>query len=303
MKQISFNFTNTEILFDLVDAPVADAWWQQMQLKQSREELTPRISMEPDFPRFRDITECNTNILHNVKQMEQYDFYLDWPEDIDTVTQEKLNTLHQQFHAKEELHKDELPQSAHDTLQQINQYVHQMEQIMWSRINDPVNYAVLDFGTQATELEIQRDIELEERTWFQEAYYEQQNPVALLLGYATLGKHLGHCVWTDDVQVVKDGMLRPQKHIYTQVLFRQQPSFTPSTPSDIQRHNLAQYQQQARWILKNKLEACVSADDPVHCYSTAPVLAYANAQHANLTEQDWFNVWTTQTWLSVDLIT
>jgi hypothetical protein len=178
-----------------------------------------------------------------------------------------------------------------------------MEQIMWSRINDPVNYAVLDFGTQATELEIQRDIELEERTWFQEAYYEQQNPVALLLGYATLGKHLGHCVWTDDVQVVKDGMLRPQKHIYTQVLFRQQPSFTPRTPSDIQRHNLAQYQQQARWILKNKLEAYVSADDPVHCYSTAPVLAYANAQHANLTEQDWFNVWTTQTWLSVDLIT
>ena len=303
MKQISFNFTNTEILFDLVDAPVANAWWQQMQLKQSMEELVPRISMEPDFPRFRDITECNTNILHNVKQMEQYDFYLDWPEDIDTVTQEKLNTLHQQFHAKEEQYKDELPQSAHDTIQQINQYVHQMEQIMWSKTADAVNYAVLDFGTQETELKMLRDIELEERTWFQEAYYEQQNSVALLLGYATLGKHLGHCVWTNDVQVVKDRMLRPQKHIYTQVLFRHQPSFTPRTPSDIQRHNLAQYQQQARWILENKLESYVSADDPVHCYSTAPVLAYANAQHENLTEEDWFNIWTTQTWLDVRLIT
>ena len=298
MKQISFNFTNNKILFDLVDAPVADAWWQQMQLKQTREPLTPSIRMEPDFPRFSDVEECNRRILQNIKQMEQYNFYMDWPEDINAVSQENLNALHQQFHAKEELYKDQLPQSAHDTLQQINQCVHQIEQ---SRADDPVNYTVLEFGTLETEMSIARDIELEERTWFQEAYYEQQNPVSLLLGYCTLGKHLGHCVWTDDVQVVVDGMLRPQKHIYTQVLFRHEPNFQPRTPEDVQRHNLLQHQHQARWILENKLESHVSADDPVHCYNTAPVVAYVNAQHAELTEQDWFNIWTKQTLQTVDL--
>lgn len=301
MKQIKFNFTNTSVVFDLVDAPVADAWWQQMKTKATHEQLVPRITMEPDFPRFRDINECNNNILHNVKQMQQFDFYLNWPTDISTVTQDKLNTLHQQFHQKEEEHKDTLPQQAHDILQLINQYVHQMEQIMWSMTGDPVNYAVLDFGTQQVEQQIQRPIALKERQWFQEAYYEQQNNTCLLLGYATLGKHLGHCVWTDDVEVVRSNMLRPQQFIYTQVLFRQQPNFVSKTQDEIHSANTWTENNTREWIKSNALEDYVDANDPVHLYNTAPVVAYINNDYASMTEQDWHELWTQQKFTSIEL--
>ena len=62
MRQIEFNFNRNNILFDVVDSPVADAWWSQLKLKQSFEDITPRITMEPDFPKYRDIIICNNNI-------------------------------------------------------------------------------------------------------------------------------------------------------------------------------------------------------------------------------------------------
>ena len=183
MRQIKFEFTNNIIIFDVVDAPVADAWWNQMQLRKNIEPLKPVISMEPDFPAYRDINECQDKIIENVVLMKQYNFDFDWPQDINSITQHNLNSLHQDFHQKEEIHKHKLPQDAHDTLQMINQYVHQMEQIMWSKNNDRHNYAVLDFGSLETELQIQRAIADNERKWFSEEYYEQACDTALLLGY------------------------------------------------------------------------------------------------------------------------
>lgn len=294
MRQIEFNFTNTSIRFDVVDAPVADAWWDQLKLKQSMESINPSITMEPDFPRFRNIEECNNSIIENVNLIKQYGFEFDWPADVNEITQEHLNYLHQSFHSKEEQHKHQLPQQAHDILQLINQFVHQMEQIMWSETGNPTNYVVLDFGTLATELKIQRPIELHEREWFQEKHYEQQNNTCLLLGYATLGKHLGHCVWTNDTDVVKDGMLRPQQHIYTQVLFKNEPNFAIKSQQEINNNRQYTLKNQQQWIDNNGLNQYVDKNDPVHIYNTAPVVAFVNKKHKNFSEQTWFELWTQQ---------
>ena len=302
MRQVKFKFTNTSILFDLVDAPVADAWWSQLKLKQSIESIDPRISMEPDFPRFRNIDECNNSIVENVNLIKEYGFDFDWPTDVNEITQQHLNQLHQNFHAKEEQYKHQLPQQAHDILQLINQFVHQMEQIMWSKTGNPTNYVVLDFGTLDTELKIQRPIDINEREWFQERYYEQQNNTCLLLGYATLGKHLGHCVWTNDIDVVKDNMLRPQQYIYTQVLFTNQPNYVIKSKQEIDNINQYNLRNQQKWIDENHLNEYVDKNDPVHIYNTAPVVAYVNNKHKYFSEQDWYELWTTEDFLEIILI-
>ena len=301
MRQIEFNFKNNKILFDVVDSLVADAWWSQLKLKQSLGDITPCITMEPDFPKYRDITVCNNNIVDNVKQINMYGFDLDWPTDVNLITQEDLNKLHQQFHAKEELNKDSLPENAHNILRLINQYVHQLEQIMWSENNEATNYAVLDFGSLETELDIQRPISNKEKEWFQEKYYEQQNGTCLLLGYSTLGKNLGHCVWTNDVDVVKENMVRPQKFIYTQVLFRNQPNFVSKTKQDIDNINKHTLLTQNKWITDNELESYINKDDPLLRYNTAPTLAYVNNKHNEFSEKQWFDLWTTDKLISISL--
>tara|TARA_Y100001935_G_C17296204_1_gene506229 strand:- start:1455 stop:2384 length:930 start_codon:yes stop_codon:yes gene_type:complete len=302
MRQIEFKFTKDIVAFDVVDSSVADAWWNQMQLRKNIEPLTPVISMEPDFPAYRDINECQNNIIENVELMKQYNFDFDWPEDIDSITQQNLNSLHQDFHHKEEIYKHELPQDAHDTLQKINQFVHQMEQIMWSKNNDRQNYAVLDFGSLETELKIQRPIADNERQWFSEAYYEQACDTALLLGYCTLGKHLGHCTWTNDTQVVKDNMLRPQEYIYTQVLFRHSSNFVNHDMKTIDKINQDNHQQQHDWVQKNNLQSYVDTYNPKHMYNTAPVVAFVNKKHQSYTEDDWHDIWLKQKWIGIELL-
>lgn len=301
MKQIELSFTDDKILFDLVNAPVADVWWKQLQKREKIEKLTPVITMEPDFPAYRDINECQSNIVDHVELMKKYNFNFDWPDDIDNISQQNLNRLHQDFHHKEEIHKHTLPQDAHDILQNINQYVHQMEQIMWAKNNDRQNYVVLDFGSLETELQIQRPVADNERQWFSEAYYEQACDTALLLGYCTLGKHLGHCTWTNDTQVVKDDMLRPQEYIYTQVLFRHSSNFTNHDKQTIDRINADNWQQQHDWVQQNKLQKYVDTYNPKHMYNTAPVVAFANQRHKSFTEDDWKDIWLKQKWTGVCL--
>ena len=45
MRQIEFEFTNNIIIFDVVDSPVADAWWNQMHLRKNIEPFKPVITM------------------------------------------------------------------------------------------------------------------------------------------------------------------------------------------------------------------------------------------------------------------
>ena len=302
MKQVEFIFSETSVKFDLVNNVISDIWYDVMKEKEALDSIKPRICMEPDFPAYRDIEDTHNTIINLVDELRQHGFDFDWPEDLQTVTQEELNRLHQEFHEKEEDYKDQLDDRAHDILGLINQGVHQMEQIMWSRESyQRVNYAVLGFGQEEKEIEVQKPLTDELREHFCEKYYETQNEVALLLGYNTLGKNFSHCVHTNDTKVVIDGMVRPQEFIFTQVLFRYTTNWLPMTQEAVDKHNKAVWDQHKTWVKDNDLQYNVDPELPKNKYCTAPVLAYISEDHLDLSEEDWFNIWSQQKLVDIKL--
>lgn len=302
MKQIEFIFTTTKVKFNLVDDIISNIWFDMMKKKRQIDTLTPQITMDADFPAFRNVAETHRTILDLVNELKNYNFYFEWPVDFGSITNEELNRLHQSFHEQEEFFKDKLPDRVHEIMGLINQGVHQMEQIFWSKEeNERVNYAVLDFGSSEKEIEVQTALTPELREHFCEKVHDNQNKVSLLLGYNTLGKNLSHCVYTNDPKVVIDGMVRPQNFIFTQVLFRYTVNWVPYTHDSSNKHNNAIWETQEKWVMNNNLTDYIDPSLPENKFCTSPVLAYIDEDYLYLGEDDWYNIWFNEKFLNVKL--
>jgi hypothetical protein len=151
------------------------------------------------------------------------------------------------------------------------------------------------------EQEVQCPLTDDLRSNFCEKYYEDQNEVALLLGYNTLGKNFSHCVHTNDVNVVRDGMVRPQNFIFTQVLFRYTSNWLPMTQHSVDKQNMNIWKKNEKWVKDNNLEDIIDPNLPENKFCTAPVLAYIDSDYLNLTEKDWYNIWSEQQLIDVQL--
>jgi len=168
-------------------------------------------------------------------------------------TQVALNQLHKEFHAKGEL-------GSNNELEELNTPIHSLEHALRlikspQRWNSQVGfYLEPSFTEPVTNHSLYK--------------YWNYNPTNndLCLGYHTIGKNLYHCWRDNDVQLIRDGMLRPQITISTEVnlvFTRGNPIFDPLDELS---------NRVDRWIEHNELTKFVNRTAPEHQYLGAPLL-------------------------------
>lgn len=168
-------------------------------------------------------------------------------------TQLALNQLHKEFHAKGEAEGD-------NDLEELNTPIHSLEHALrlikspW-RWNSQVGFYLEPSFTEP----------ITDPALYQ---YWNYNPTNndLCLGYHTIGKNLYQCWRDNDAQLIKDGMLRPQITISTEVnlvFTRGNPIFDPLDDLSDRVDG---------WLAHNELNKFVNRTAPENQYLGTPLL-------------------------------
>jgi len=94
----------------------------------------------------------------------------------------------------------------------------------------------------------------------------------LFLGYYTIGKTIYNCFNDNDVECVKQGMVRQQQEVSTEFLCYWGNYGSSFNPIRQQQANLVRQQKIAEWLAQNKLEEYVDLAQPEYQYHGMPRL-------------------------------
>src|SRR5210317_88145 len=212
--------------------------------------------------------QWNENILSDkIGTIEIPD--LDFAAELDRVSfSNLLNRLHEKFHRFEE---DQLKlmldgDSDHfgsvfenysaDPLQQLNVDIHVMESQVDSRES-------MEYGFFLVSQDEFKLYEITENSIYDYFNTPEKNG-SLLLGYHTVGKNIFHCCLNNDVELVKAGLVRPQKTISTEVVLSFGASEDHSSDDLIAWVN--------DWLLENNLKDYIDMNEPMHRTPLRPIL-------------------------------
>lgn len=223
----------TDIEFELYDAPVVHRVKQLLQLTKADSFLASRIDVRKKTNGHKTIeyaTEMN-NVINSVNTLNegcviQNDLLLDLTVAPHEQVQ-KLNRLHEIFQLYTEKYGVGCNQTQ-ELLERVNILVHLMEA---SHVEiDQVFIVAKQEGALHKYTQVDLDLTDED--------HMLRMPHALWgvleMDYATVGKDLGACFWTNDVDLVKSGELRQQLSINPGVAanFMTGPSHAPTYDSD-----------------------------------------------------------------------
>ena len=113
------------------------------------------------------------------------------------------------------------------------------------------------------------------------ANFKIDRSVVLKAGYATVGKNLLHCAEDNDVSVVKNNLVRPQKNITESVII--EPVNTESIKVSSQ-HKIKNF------IKKNNLQEYIDWQNPKNLYCDQPVLGYVAKRNRTSSDEDYYNL-------------
>jgi len=138
---------------------------------------------------------------------------LDIPEKIEDLTTPFLNELHQTFHkcfdeTLEEWKWELITKDHRTSIKKLNDLIHEIE---YSENAKKFNIIKVNFVHDDP---YQQDIPVD---LYPHWNYSWGKIGDLRLGYATLGKRLHDCFLSNDMDVVKEKMVRPQIHILSEV--------------------------------------------------------------------------------------
>lgn len=173
-----------------------------------------------------------------------------------------INAMHLLFHQQYEDHNT--PKLEWELL---NKRIHHLEEQERNLLKNTqkktgFNCVLIDRQTRITQL---RPIPSELRSYWGHAPSSGE----LFLGYYTLGKTIYNCVEVNDIECVRQGMVRPQQHISTEVLCYW-GNYT--SPYRQQQANLIRQKQVANWLTRNKLEQYIDLSQPENQYHGMPRL-------------------------------
>lgn len=304
------HWTNNEtgeirtISFDVFDTPVARSWLTVIKRKLEQDDVEPKeYSQHGTFPGFADKYEINQKIVTHVKTASVLIPELTWPDNPDDITRDKLNILHEHFHETEEklfrvkYEGDDMPKEMKDiraAFLQINHHIHELETIFnWEswpeeKKHNRRGYQVMNFGKY--DQHIREPVTPEMREWWRYHYYDDQKRTQLVLGYATVGKNIFHCANDSDVQVVKDGMVRPQIDIGGEAKLVAYESWYPKTQKDVDMLNDEQEKRIVDFIINNELTDYIDVTDKEHLYGVQPQLGIVSDEHDDLTIYDYYEI-------------
>lgn len=288
------------LVYRLVDSPVVDIFLGQVRLVMSSEKWrvfeNQWSTYIPSLEKINAVWKIMYDLVQEANSKKYVDIdYIDMPESFDPTVQQQplLNRLHYEFHRFEEEVKNEprrLIDQLYDPLQRLNSEIHILEKLMSIHDDrcdpDPV-HALLACGfmihTGHLELVEISDSELYKHWHYPDDFGD------MLLGYHTIGKNTMHCWHDNDIDLVKKGMVRPQKFIGPEVvlLFNGWPR-NPKEPARM-------VQAMNKWVIDNNLESYVDMSLPENNLPGQPLLAKLQGNYTREEISDLFFTHTVET--------
>lgn len=266
---VSGNVT-TQLRYRMLNNPVTHAWTSLMhEYYQAGYRTFPASKVITNISRPRDpmnpfiknacwnkIREIVTRL--NYKSVEFQD--LRWVLK-SRLNQEAFNQLHYQFHYKMEENKLFDPET-NELLSSINTEIHRIENIELSDANNlGMNY--VSCSMPDTNLHL-RPIKPEQRRFFCNSSVNN-SPGDIFLSYATLGKHLYEAYSGDDINLVREGGIRPQEQIKC--------TFTISANIRSDDNLELHCSQVQEWLKKHDAQHLINPRDPQHYFHIEPLIA------------------------------
>jgi hypothetical protein len=193
------NLSETKILqWNIGNSNLAIRWANMLKNKPRRNEY---YHSEFDWymagytqEHFDKIVNRMSNICKKLNLTKGFDIPSSW---FENLTRESLNQLHLKFHSMAE----DMPSD--DEINQLNYIVHTAESCM-SNIHWKQKFSNLIMNFNVFDCE-----DLVESDYLEFTNYSV-GPGTLILSYATIGKNLFHCHMDNDLELVKNHMVRPK---------------------------------------------------------------------------------------------
>ena len=277
--------TEKVLSFDIIDNPISRKFIKVVKNRIDNKDnfVLPTTQNHYVFPMFISKKAMYDDML------KQFDIVKDTAKDInipkyEDINQKVLNDLHELFHISHDAFMDKIQDNVDEkgkimqAWERINHIVHQYE----ASIGTQNWHFVINFGKYNSYAET---IDETDRQYFDKAHTNNKinndKKVVLKAGYATVGKNLLHCAEDNDVSVVKNNLVRPQKNITESVII--EPVNTESIKVSSQ-HKIKNF------IKKNNLQEYIDWQNPKNLYCDQPVLGYVAKRNRTSSDEDYYNL-------------
>lgn len=277
--------TEKVLSFDIIDNPISRKFIKVVKNRIDNKDnfVLPATQNHYVFPMFISKKAMYDDML------KQFDIVKDTAKDInipkyEDINQKVLNDLHELFHISHDAFMDKIQDNVDEkgkimqAWERINHIVHQYE----ASIGTQNWHFVINFGKYNSYAET---IDETDRQYFDKAHTNNKinndKKVVLKAGYATVGKNLLHCAEDNDVSVVKNNLVRPQKNITESVII--EPVNTESIKVSSQ-HKIKNF------IKKNNLQEYIDWQNPKNLYCDQPVLGYVAKRNRTSSDEDYYNL-------------
>jgi len=245
------------------------------------------------FNMFADADAIEVKLKKLVKEVSALNVTM--PDIPDTLDRDSLNRIHEAFHIVEEVYMSD--DTEHQKLSEdikvirrllkdVNFLVHELENALFGR--KQAAFTVFYIGEHNISDRVVLNSEL--RKMFVST--SMPNRVTLHVGYATIGKNLLHATYDNDVELVKNGNIRPQLSLSTETIWHWNPvNLVKTTQAAKDKHDK---QTRAEWetkvkdfVVNNNLQDYVGWKDPIHFNSVQPCYAYSND---DMSLEEWYHM-------------
>ena len=287
----------SSVSFEIFNTPVSISWLEVIDRKKLLgSSIVDQDTLHYAFPLFDNIDELHLEIKEHVNKVREFVPDLEWPTTAQDITQEYLNYLHKNFHeAEDKLHLPEYESfrtpSLMFSVEKINYLVHQLEKLVdaGSHRNE-TNYKLVNFGKH--DGKYRNPITDDMRPWFGEFGRHVEKRTKLVLGYATIGKNLFHCMTDNDPTVVREGLLRPQLDIGGEALIvtRELEEFKSLTVDQAELRNSKTDERMEHFVNSHNLSSYVDWMRPEHRYGMNSLLGVISDEYDYMSPKDFYDI-------------
>ena len=204
--------------------------------------------------------------------------FIDIPAKFDPTIDSRpiLNYLHYQFHKFQEEIKD--LNVGYNPLHQLNIKIHTLESLILTRVDDHKNAWLMCVFHLAGDRPIVKEdvfneVPIDDHELYK--YWNYDHAFGdLLLGYHTVGKNIHHCWLANDIELIKTGMVRPQRTISNEVALVFPSPWVP---------NASIIKQLQNWVSDNDLSQYIDMTQPYNNVVGSP---YLGSLVGNYTRED-----------------
>ena len=265
--------------YQVVDSPVSRLWLERTRFALAQTDchifgnqwmttVATEVEIHALWKKMKGLVdEANSGRYIKVDHIEMAD-------DIDLAVDNRpaLNYLHYRFHEFEEhVAATNNWVDGYDPLIQLNVDIHKLE----AMIGTNSQTLTAGFFLHSLTLEpMEYAIQEHEKAELYDYFYHDPSFGDLLLGYHTVGKNIYHCWKDNDIELVKKGMVRPQRTISNEVvLFFNRHRGTGGSafnrPGEYRRVS----KQVIQWVADNNLDQYVDMSQPEHQITSCPLVA------------------------------